>query len=109
MNIPILRNPITHWECERCPALDQTNVAGVHTRFHRCAALGGAELPMIVRGSGARVILREREDYVGAERVQLIEVDGKARPVMAAVTERPDGSNDTVVYAPVATGRGEAR
>jgi hypothetical protein len=55
------------------------------------------------------VILREREDYVGTERVQLIEVDGKARPVMAAVTERPDGSNDTVVYAPVATGRGEAR
>jgi hypothetical protein len=104
MSIPFL-NPITHWECERCPALDQTNVAGVHTRFHRCAALGGAELPMIVRGSGARVILREREDYVGAERVQLI----NGRPVMAAVTERPDGSNDTVVYAPVATGRGEAR
>lgn len=99
MNLPILRHPIIHWECERCPALAQTNdMPLTSTRFHSCAALSGAELPMIQRGSGARVVLREREDYIGAERVQLI----GGRPVMAAVTERPDGSTDAAVYAPTA-------
>lgn len=97
MSLPILRHPIIHWECERCPALAQTNdVPLTSTRFHGCAALGGAQLPMTQRGSGARVVLREREDYIGAERVQLI----NGRPVMAAVTERPDGSTDAAVYAP---------
>jgi hypothetical protein len=98
MDVPILQPRITHWECERCPAIDQTREAQVHTRFHRCAALGGAEIPMTLRGSGSRVVLREREDYIGTERVQLI----AGRPVMAAVTERPDGSTDAAIYAPTA-------
>lgn len=99
MNVPVLQPPVTHWDCERCPCEDRTQVPGVHTRFHRCPALGGAELPMRVRNSGSRVRLVEREDYVGAEQVQLI----NGRPVMAAVTDRPDGSNDAVLYAPTAT------
>lgn len=102
--IPVLRPPVTYWDCERCPCEDRTHVGGVHTRFHACPALGGAQVPMRVRGSGARVILREREDYVGAEHVQLI----LGRPVMAAVTERPDGSNDALIYAPTATAHGAA-
>jgi hypothetical protein len=103
VNVPILQPRITHWECERCPALDQTRVAGPHTRFHRCSALGGAEVPMLERDSGSRLRLVEREDYVGEDRVQLI----NGRPVMAAVTDRPDGSNDAVVFAPAAAlGRG---
>lgn len=100
--VPILQPPITHWECERCPARDQTRDARVHTRFHHCRALGGALVPMVVAGAGSRVLLREREDYVGSERVQLI----NNRPVMAAVTEHADGRVDSAVFAPAATASG---
>lgn len=58
---------------------------------------------MVVRGARSRVVLREREDYVNGERVQLIAVeDGKPRPIMSAVTEHADGSNDAVIFAPAA-------
>ena len=48
--------------------------------------------------------LREREDYVGKEQEQLDPERG--RPVMSIVTERGDGSNDVMVFAPAATARG---
>lgn len=109
MGAHLLQPPVTLWDCERCPCEDRTQVAGPHTRFHSCAALGGAQVPMRIRGSGARVILREREDYIGAERVQLMQIDGQARPVMAAVTEHPDGRQDAAVYAPTASASADAR
>jgi len=49
---------------------------------------------------GAEVEAREREDYVGTEKVQ---TDEDGRPVMSVVTTRDNGQ-DTAVYAPVATG-----
>ena len=103
MSAHLLNVPPTHWECERCPCTDVTREARVHTRFHSCAAFGGAQLPMIVAGSGSRVVLREREDYIGAEHVQLISVDGRARPVMSAVTEHADGHTDAAIYVPTAS------
>ena len=47
--------------------------------------------------AGIRVI--EREDFIGADKVQLHE----GRPVMSVVTERDDGQ-DVAVFAPAATG-----
>jgi len=38
---------------------------------------------------------------VGSE---LVHFDGEGRPVMAVVTERPDGSNDVMVNVPTAQG-----
>lgn len=102
MNVPILQAPLTVWECPRCPARDGTREPRVHTRFHNCPAVGGALVPMVVAGAGSRVLLVEREDYVGSEQVQMI--DG--RPVMSAVTEHADGRTDAAVYAPTATAGG---
>lgn len=104
MNVPILQAPLTVWECERCPKEDATREPRVHTRFHSCPAVGGSWVPMVVRGEGSRVLLREREDYIGAEQVQMI--DG--RPVMSAVTEHADGRVDAAVYAPTSTAFGSA-
>jgi len=56
---------------------------------------------MVVSGAGSRVLLAEREDYIGTEQVQMI----NGRPVMAAVTEHADGRIDAAVYAPTATAR----
>jgi hypothetical protein len=95
----ILQPPVTDWDCERCPAVDQTRETAPHTRFHACPAVGGAQVPMRAGGrAGSRVVLNEREDYIGGELVRLI--DG--RPVMNAVTEHADGHVDCAVYAPTA-------
>lgn len=102
MNVPILQPPVTVWECEHCPLVDRTREAQAHTRMHSCARYGGATIPMTQRGARSRVRLVEREDYVGRERVQLVDVDGRARPVMAAVTDHADGSTDAAVFAPLA-------
>jgi hypothetical protein len=56
------------------------------------ARVHGRELVGVVH----RVV--EREDYIGAERVQ---TDDTGRPVMAIQTERSDGY-DTHVFAPTA-------
>jgi hypothetical protein len=106
MGVPILKASPTAWECPSCPARDVTREPEAHTRFHHCAAFAGALLPMVVAGAGSRVILREREDYIGAEQVQLIKVDGRARPVMSAVTEHADGRVDAAIFAPTAGGIG---
>jgi hypothetical protein len=102
VDIPILQPPVIEWECSMCPAQDVTREARPHTRFHNCPAVGGALLPMTVKGAGARVVLREREDYIGTEQVQMI----NERPVMSAVTEHADGRVDASVYVPTATAGG---
>ena len=101
----MLEPAVTRWECQHCTQRDWTRQAGPHTRFHACAGLGGLTAPMIPEGSRVKVTAHEREDYIGAEDVQL---DANGRPVMQLVTERPDGSNDVIVYAPTAHSRSEA-
>ena len=96
---------ITSWACPNCGATDQTREPRPHTRYHTCPRLRGLSAPMVEAGVRARVFLREREDYVGDERVQLDPELG--RPVMSIVTEYPDGRNDAMVLAPTATGRDE--
>lgn len=95
--------PPTVWVCASgCPAVDRTP-GTVSNRFHRCPAMGGLTSPLVPQDSGARVRAVEREDYVGSEDVQHLH----GRPVMAIITERPDGSNDTAVLAPTAYIRAE--
>jgi hypothetical protein len=73
--------------------------AGLPNRFHTCRALGGITAPLVADGSGVRVRAVEREDYVGKE---IVQYDDNGRPIMAVITDRPDGSNDVVVLAPTA-------
>jgi hypothetical protein len=102
MSTPILR-PTQRWYCPNCRAEDVTHEAQAHTRFHPCAKRAGFSLPMVPYGVAAKVEVREREDYIGTEHVQL---DADGRPVMSAITTRDDGT-DVAVYAPLATGTGE--
>jgi hypothetical protein len=98
VTVPFLQPPVTRWECGHCNARDTTRQAGPHTRFHPCAGLG-IVAPMVPEGSGARTVAKEREDYIGSEQVQ---TNAAGRPIMSVSTERPDGSNDLVVFAPTA-------
>lgn len=96
--MPVLLPPAV-WVCgSGCPVTDRTP-GTVPNRYHTCAALGGITAPLVPEGSRARVRPVEREDYVGREHVQY---NAEGRPVMAVVTERPDGSNDVAVLAPTA-------
>lgn len=89
------------WACPNCVETAVTHDSQPHTRFHACRGLRGLTAPLVPAGSVCRVRAVEREDYVGGE---LVQTDGEGRPVMAVVTDRPDGSNDVAVLAPTAKG-----
>jgi hypothetical protein len=91
------------WECPRCKLTDVTHGAKPLNRFHNCPAMSGLTAPMVEATSRVKVTIVEREDYVGNETVTTV----GGRPIMSVVTERPDGSNDVVVYAPTATAKAE--
>lgn len=99
----LFQQPAKEWECKRCGGMAVTRRSDPHTQFHGCPQLGGFNSPMTLVGSGSRVRLVEREDYIGDEDVQL----ANGRPIMAAVTDHRDGSNDCAVYAPTALLRGD--
>ena len=96
---------MTDWSCPNCGLTDRSSETRPHTRYHACPALHGLTAPMLVAGTKAKVYTREREDYVGAERVLL---DANGRPIMSVITEYADGRNDTAVFAPVAVAEGAA-
>lgn len=98
MTAVLLTLPPVRWVCPNCP-VEAVTPGNVPNRYHDCRALAGITAPMVPAGSGARVFTLEREDYEGREIVQR---DGNGRPIMAVVTERPDGSNDVAVLAPTA-------
>lgn len=100
--VVLLEPPPRDWECPRCDVTDRT-AHNVPNRFHICRGLAGLQAPLVPKGSGARLVAVEREDYIGGEMVQ---TDGHGRPIMSVRVERPDGSNDAVVYAPTARGVG---
>jgi hypothetical protein len=60
---------------------------------------------MVPKGQKAKLELREREDYVGNEMVQLD--PERQRPVQSIITTRDNGQ-DVAIYAPTATIKGEA-
>lgn len=94
--------PPRQWECPNCTVMVVTP-ASVPNRYHDCVGLAGLTAPMVPVGSGAQVIATEREDYVGREDVLY---DGNGRPIMSVTVNRPDGSNDAVIYVPTARGYG---
>lgn len=93
------------WYCPNCDTKSVTHEAQPHTRFHTCSGLAGLTAPMVPAGTKAKVVVHEREDYIGSETVQLHE----GRPIMNITTEREDGSNDVMVFAPVARVKVEER
>ena len=101
--IPIL-NPFRNWYCPECGLTDR-QPASVPNRWHPCPKLRGLMAPLLPEGMDAKVEAHDREDYVGKE---LVQMDPAGRPVMSITTTRSDGSNDVVVFAPTATGSGEA-
>jgi hypothetical protein len=102
--VHLLAPRIIEWYCPSCGATDQTKAdpgGRPQSHGHTCPRLRFLSVPMVPKGTRARIEVREPEDYVGSEHVQ---TDQNGRPLMSLVTERSDGSNDVVVYAPLATG-----
>lgn len=99
----LLTPPESRWECPNCDQTDVTREAQPHSRMHTCPGARGMTVPYVPAGTKAKVVLREREDYVGRE---LVQTDQDGRPVMSAVITRDDGE-DAVIYAPCATARVE--
>lgn len=70
---------------------------------HPCPKFNGFSVPLVevfgdaLKKLSTRHVVKHRDDYVGAEEAQ-IGPDGK--PIMALITERADGSNDTRIYSP---------
>lgn len=89
-----------NWYCPNCGVTAETRI--VANRWHQCAKAGGLTAPMLPEGVKAKVLVNEREDYIGSEMVQ---TDDNGRPVMSITTERDDGQ-DVAVFAPTATGSG---
>jgi hypothetical protein len=56
---------------------------------------------MVPAGTRCKVEAVEREDYINGD---LVQVDGRGRPVMSVITTRDDGQ-DCTVYAPTALAR----
>lgn len=103
--IPVLK-PMTEWYCPNgCGKTDVTYEARPHSRFHTCPKLRFLTAPLLPVGTAAKVEAREREDYVGAEIVQLDPERG--RPVQSIVTTRDDGQ-DAIVFAGLATAKGRS-
>lgn len=98
----LLAPQVTRWECPRCNTRDVTRVADPHSRFHPCPGLGGITAPMVQEGQRVKVTAVERDDYIGGEDVQY---DADGRPIAQVISERPDGSNDVIVFAPTAHNR----
>lgn len=106
---PVLLDPTKRWECLSCGTQKVTKTPQIVTPLHPCRAHHGLDVPFTevlpgqreLKKHAGRHVIREREDYIGSEQVQY----HNGRPIMALVTERPDGSNDARVYAPAAQAR----
>ena len=94
----LLEPPVTDWVCPGCGHTDRTRQARAHTRMHACPKAGGMTVPLAVAGVAAKLVMHEREDYVGDEDVP-VAADG--RVYMSAEIIRDEGT-DLAVYAPTA-------
>lgn len=102
MSAPLHELPVHRWECPSCDRQSITREVVPQPRPHVCSGLAGLQVPMVPAGTRAEHRVREREDYIGKELVQL---DGNGRPVMSVETHRDDGRIDAVIFAPTATTR----
>jgi hypothetical protein len=91
------------WRCPNCATTDTTPLL-TPNRYHRCPGLHGLVAPLIRAGTDAKVTALAREDYLRGE-VQRTGDDG--RPYGGVAVTRADGSNDLVMFAPLAQGSAE--
>jgi len=98
----LLDTPVRDWYCPNCGKTDQTREYRPHTRYHTCPKLRYLSAPMLEAGIKAKVVLHEREDYVGHDVPQVDPERG--RPIMNITTTRDDGQ-DAMVFAGLATNR----
>ena len=88
------------WECPNCHLTERTRPHPPNaSRMHPCPKLHSLTAPLVRAGMDCKVYAVQRGDYLGKE-VQRTGDDG--RPYMSVVTERADGSNDTVAFPGVA-------
>ena len=104
MSVPLLTRE-QFWSCPNCDLEDRTVDVRANP-FHRCRGLAGLTAPLVPVGTRCKVTAHEREDFIGAELVQMHDVDGKGRPIAQIRTERDEGQ-DCVVLAPTARVRAE--
>ena len=100
--IPILALAYHDWYCPSCGLTDRTNDTRIAMPMHPCPKLRGLMTPMLEQGTAGKIELREREDYIGDDLVQLDPEQG--RPVMSMVTTRDEGT-DARIYVPTATNK----
>ena len=100
--IPILAPAYRDWYCPSCGLTDRTNDPRIAMPMHPCPKLRGLMTPMLEQGTAGKIELREREDYIGDDLVQLDPEQG--RPVMSMVTTRDEGT-DARIYVPTATNK----
>jgi hypothetical protein len=84
------------WYCANCDAEARTVDASVP--MHRCGGIAGLLSPLVLRGTNAKTVVNERQDYVGRD-VPQTDADGKV--VMSTTTVRDDGQ-DCTIYVPTA-------
>lgn len=94
----LLEPPVTDWRCPACGHTDRTRQVAAHTRMHACPKAGGMTVPMVTAGTRAKLVMHEREDYVGGEDVQVAD-DGQVYMSARVVT---DETEHLAVYAPTA-------
>jgi len=92
-----------HWYCPQCgkEAVTDTPPAPRTYPTHVCPKLRFLSVPLVRKGTPAKIEVIERGDYVGKEIVTLD--PERKRPVQAVVTTRDNGT-DSAVYAPAAQG-----
>ena len=91
------------WYCPNCPTTVTTPLL-CPNRYHTCPGLHGLVAPMIRTGVTAKVTALPREDYLNGE-IQRTGDDGK--PYGGVRTDYDDGSNDLVMFAPLAQASAE--
>jgi len=96
---------IRRWRCVECGRTDVTNDDGTGARYHTCPKMRGLSVPFMLEGVKAKLVLHEREDYIGDEMVQLD--PERHRPVMSIETVRDHGQ-DVIVFAPTARAIGRS-
>lgn len=98
----VLEAPIREWYCPNCGKTDQTREYQPHTRYHTCPKLRYLSAPLLEAKVKAKVVLTERQDYVGKDVPQYDPEMG--RPIQNITTVRDDGQ-DAMVFAGLATNR----
>lgn len=91
------------WDCPNCPTSVTTPLL-TPNRFHVCPGLHNLVAPLVRAGTRCKVTALERGDYLGRE-IQRTGDDG--RPYAGVRVDRPDGSNDLVMFAPLAQASAE--